>query len=266
MTKGASPGNQAANKGALYMDTGAPGVGTTIKPVFIDESGNKCVLGGLAIKDYRQIKVVNILTGTTTYTPSNGCQALYVECLGGGGAGGGAATCATQVSVGAGGGGGGYSAVWVTGTLKASYTMAVGAGGTAGSAGAAGNAGGDTTFDSPSICTAKGGAGGAVMAAGTTLITMAGSLGGAAASGVGDLLIQGAESDGAIRLSTTGGGGGNGGIGVVIGGGGGLGASVAGVGTAALGYGGGGGGSMATSTSQVGGVGKAGLMRIWEFA
>ncbi len=265
LNKGAAPSNPTANKVALYLDQAAPGVGTTIKPVVIDESGNKLVLGGLGIQDYRLIRVTNILTGTVTFTPSNGARALFVECIGAGGAGGGAALCSTQVSVGSGGGGGAYSAKWITGTLKASYTVAVGAGGTAGGAGAAGNAGGDTTFDSPSVCTAKGGAGGAVMAAGTTLIGQAGTLGGASASGVGDIKSDGCAGEGCIRLSTTGGLGGNGGAGFPTGGNG-LGAAVAGVGTAALSYGGGGGGSMATSTAQVGGVGFAGLIRIWEFA
>ena len=265
LNKGAAPSSPAANKAALYYDSVAPGVGATVKPVIIDESGNKLVLGGLGIQDYRLIRVTHIFTGTTTFTPSNGARALFVECIGGGGAGGGATLCSTQVSIGAGGGGGAYSAKWITGTLKASYQCAVGAGGTAGVAGAAGNAGGDTLFDSPSVCTAKGGAGGAVMAAGTTPIGLAGTPGGASASGVGDVKCDGCAGNGGVRLSTTGGAAGNGGAGFPTGGNG-LGAVVAGVGTAALSHGGGGGGSMATATAQVGGVGFAGLIRIWEFA
>lgn len=270
LNKGAAPSNPSANKAGLYYDQAAPGVGTTIKPVIIDESGNKLVLGGLAIPDYRLIKVTEIFQGTVTYTPSNGVRALFVECIGGGGSGGGVATAVTNSGAAGGGGGGGYSCLWVTGTIKASYTVQVGAGGAAPAAGANnGNVGTDTTFDSPSICTAKGGAGGIAdtVAAGPRVAGLGGA-GGAAASGVGDLKFSGGPGGPGLALAAAqaiSGDGGHGGFGA----GSAIGVKAQGNGTAAGGTGGAGGSGaciLSGGASVAGGAGANGIIRVWEFA
>lgn len=258
LTKIATPGSPPSGKTELFYST------ADSKLEAVDENGALAILGGFAVKDYRLVKVVAIFQGTTTYTPSAGVKALYVEAVGGGGAGGGAATTSTgQGSIGGGGGAGGYSAEWVTGAaVKSSYTVQVGAGGT-GVSGTTGNGGTDTTFDSPSVCTAKGGSGGsasaAITASGTT--AQGGGNGGSAASGVGDVAMGG--SDGAWGYWSNGP--------VLVGWGG---PSPLGSGTTwgwgAVGkpYGGGGGGhyNTASSSARAGGAGANGLIRVWEFA
>ena len=214
--------------------------------------------------NYRLTRILNIYNGTTTYTPTAGTRALYVECIGGGGAGGGAAAASSNLSLGGGGGAGAYSAKWLTGSIKSSYTVSVGAGGT-GVSGAAGNAGGSTTFDSPSICTAAGGSGGGTLAAGTAVNTQGGGAGGLSSSGVGDLKLDSADGGWGLRLSASIGRAGSGG-GAPIGGGltGAPAATAAGI--AGGNYGGGGSGAITTAAVQTGGAGASGVIRIWEFA
>jgi len=266
--KRAAPSTPAAGYGRLYYDT--TGVGTPAAPSlqFIDDAGNIAMLAHLAVLDYRLIKVT-IKTSGTSWTPSNGCRAAYVECVGAGGQGGGAATSSANCSVGGGGGGGAYAATWLTGAqIKNPTTYAIGAGGTGAAAGATGNAGGDTTWDT-TVIVAKGGSGGAVLAAGTTVTLQAGGAGGASGSCTGDVKIDGAigghgtRDSGAIGFSGWGGAaafigvsGANGKV-VVAGGA---------AGNNATGLGSGGGGAATTTTSAAGGNGAAGLIRIWEFA
>lgn len=265
LNKVAAPSAPAAGKGSLYFSS------VDSKLHFIDESGNDRVLSGMATADYRLVRVVSYLNGTTTYTPTTGTKALYVECIGGGGSGGGCATAVTDAAAAGGGGGGAYSAKWVTGTIKASYTVAVGAGGTAPAAGAnPGNAGGDTTFDSPSIVTAKGGSGGGAdtVAAGPRF-GGAGGAGGASASGVGDVTTAGAPGGSGIALAAAQALSGRGGDGGGLNGGGGIEVkNSTGGGSAGGLYGGGGSGACIVSggASQAGGAGGNGLLRIYEFA
>jgi hypothetical protein len=268
LTKVAQPSNPAANHAQLYYDT------TLGKPAMVDESGNLLSLGGFATKDYRLIKVTHVFQGTTTYTPTAGAKALFVECVGGGGSGGGAAssTGGTNNSVGGGGGAGGYSAVWLTGAaVKASYTVQVGAGGTAATAGNnAGNAGTDTTFDSPSVCTAKAGAaGGGGGASATALGTRGtGGAGGLASGGVGDLKTDGGGGAAGVVFSVvaaTGMVSGQGGASMFGMGG----PSLVASGASAAGpvYGSGSAGSCdAATTNRASGAGANGLIRVWEFA
>ena len=84
-----------------------------------------------------------------------GSTNLVIKCRAGGGAGGGNSTGAD----GSGGAGGGAEQTKTVASPATSYVFSVGAGGTP-SAGNDGGDGGDTTFGSPSICTAKGGKGG----------------------------------------------------------------------------------------------------------
>src|SRR5438105_1139097 len=201
-TKIAQPSNPPTNTEELFYMTSGPGYASPPALMSVDESGNLAALAHFAVLDYRLIKVTAItVTGTSTYTPSNGTRAIFVECVGGGGQGGGAATSSTQVSVGSGGGAGAYSAKWITG-VNATYSVTVGVGGTTGGAGATGQNGADTTFGSGPLVTAKGGTGGVAMAAGTTLITQDGTAGGAEASGVGDILVGGGDGSGAVRIGS----------------------------------------------------------------
>jgi hypothetical protein len=210
------------------------------------------------------IKVISLKTGTS-YTPSTGVRALYVECIGGGGGGGGALASASTCAVGGGGGGGGYASVYIA-SPKSSYTYAVGGGGTAGtSAGTNGGGGGTTSFDSPSVCTTTGGSGGIGLASGGTTSTRWTP----SASGtgtVGDVLAEGDSGEGGIRFSGTQGNGGYGG-GSRFGGR----RSSQAAGAAAAGfsgtlYGGGGSGACSYSTTGfAGGVGGAGIIIVTEY-
>jgi hypothetical protein len=207
------------------------------------------------------IRVTNLFQGTTTYTPTPGVRALYVECIGGGGAGGGGATSSSSISGGGGGGGGGYSAKWIAPptTIKLSYTVQVGARGT-GVSGGQGNGGTDTTFDSPSVCTAKGGGGGPTLATGTAAATGYGGPGGSSASGVGDITADGGDGSLPLRMSAS--------IMLVGFGGGTVFAAPTIWGATGPGklYGGGGSGVSTTGAAATGNNGANGLIRVWEFA
>lgn len=214
---------------------------------------------------YRLVSVTYIAQGTTTYNTPAGIDAVYVECIGAGGGGGGTTTAAASAAVGGGGGGGGYAAVFVEGPA-ASYTVQVGAGGAAGNTTpGVGGTGTDTTFGSPSICTATGGTGGNGMAAGTA---QAVGFGGASGVGtVGDLLLEAAPPSIAVRLSGTlaySGGGGS----APRGGGGGRARTGAAAGNPGGIYGGGGGGGNVTngSAAVAGGAGANGRIIVWEYA
>jgi hypothetical protein len=258
LAKIAAPSSPPSSTAELFYST------TDSKLEAIDESGNIAVLGGFTAKDYRLLKVA-IVTASGTYTPTAGARALYVECVGGGGAGGGATVTTSNGCVGGGGGSGAYSAVWLIGAaVKTSYSVTVGGGGTGVSAGN-GNNGADTTFDSPSVSTAKGGTGGLVGSASTTPGVLRGSAGGASSGGVGDLKADGNAGGYAILSSGTAGAGGPGGASAF--GGSPFGPNAAGAGTAAGNYGAGGAGALSLNTSaQTGGNGANGLIRVWEFA
>lgn len=213
------------------------------------------------------VKLTIINYGTTTFTPQATTNMLIVECVGGGGSGGGVGTAATNSGAAGGGGSGAYSVKTIATPLSSSYTCQVGAGGAAPSAGANnGNAGDDTTFGSPSVCTAKGGGGGY---ADTVATIHAGGLGGAggdAASGTGDELFDGNDGGAGIALAAAQAVSGFG-AGSYVGG------QTAGIktqgnGTAGQRYGGGGAGGCIVSggANVAGGVGGNGVIRVWEFA
>lgn len=211
-------------------------------------------------------KVIHLFTGTTTYTPSQGVRAMYVEAVGGGGGSGGVATAATNSGAAGGGGSGAYSTVYTT-TVKATYIVAIGVGGTAGTAGAnTGGVGGDTTFDSASICTAKGGLGGLGDTVAVIHVGGAGGAGGPAASGVGDVKTDGDSGDAGLALAAAQAIGGNGGRSRFGGGGPGR-KNATGAGLVGGNYGGGAGGAAIISggASQAGAAGAPGILRIWEF-
>lgn len=211
------------------------------------------------------LRVTNILNGTTSFTPGAGTRSLYVEMVGAGGQGGGVATAVTASGAGGGGGAGGFSAIY-TSTIK-TYTVAVGAGGsTSGTGATTGQVGGDTTFDSGSICTAKGGAGGIGDTIAAIHVGGLGGAGGLASSGLGDIKADGGSGGAGLALANAQAVSGNGGDSHF--GAGANGRSTQGTGGAATVYGGGGAGGCAVSggASVAGGAGGNGLIRVWEFA
>jgi len=266
LTKRAAPGNPPANTLRVYYDSTGLGTPAALALQAIDESGNKLMLGHFAILDYRLIDI-RVLTSATSFVPTAGTRALWVECVGGGGQGGGAATSSSSASVGTGGGGGGYSAKWLTGAaVKNPTTYAIGAGGSTGGAGAAGQAGGNTTWDT-TVIVANGGAGGLVLAAGTSNVAIVPPA--VAAAGTGDHAVAGSLATFGYRISgTVLGWSGMGGIGPFGGGGGNMVIATTSNGGAALAgaYGAGGGGAATLSTAATGGAGAAGVIRVWEFA
>ena len=261
--------NPSSNQVHLQYDSTGLGTPASSCLTLVDSSGNKMRLAGIgATLDYRLLGI-RILTSATSYVPTAGTRAIYVECIGGGGQGGGAATSSSTCSLGGGGGGGAYAASLLTGAaVKNPTTYAIGAGGTTGTAGNAGQTGGDTTWDT-SVIVAKGGGGGAVLAAGSTAVMQAGAAGGAQASCTGDLKIGGEPGGMGQRTSgTTYFYAGSGGC-SAIGGSPGVGAinSAAGAtGQAAGLYGSGGAGAATLATAAAGGAGSSGFIRVWEFA
>ena len=274
LNKKAQPSNPAANKLELYYDTTGTGTPGARAIQAVDEAGNVACIAHFNTLDYRLIKV-RVLTSGTSYVPTEGTRAIYVELIGGAGQGGGAtATTSGQASIGGGGGAGAYSASWLTGAaVKNPTTYQVGAGGTTGTTGT-GQSGTDTTWDT-SVVVAKAGTGGASLAAGTSVIAAIGAAGGAASGGTGDIKLDGAAGGTGWRLSIAANGvisgsggdapiGGGQAIGIVA-------ASATGTnGTAGAQWGGGGSGGAAWATgSQVngnGGAGANGVIRVWEFA
>lgn len=220
------------------------------------------------IKGVSQIvSVSEVNTGTVTFVPDATAQFLFVECIGAGGSGGGVATAATNAGAAGGGGSGAYSCIFITGPLKASYTVSVGSGGAAPAAGAnPGNSGADTTFDSPSVCTAKGGSGGGAdtVAAGPR-VGGAGAAGGLASGGLGDSVFDGNAGSYGMALAAAQAVSGRGGSGPF--GGGPLSAIAQGNGPAGVKFGSGGSGGCILSggASVAGGAGANGLIRIWQY-
>jgi hypothetical protein len=211
------------------------------------------------------LKVTYLTTGTT-YTPTVGTKMMQIECIGGGGGGGGVKAGSSTSALGMGGGSGGYAQKTISGSaIKSSFTYAVGAGGTAGlSTGTNGGNGGDSTFDSPSICTATGGTGGTGDGTGGTA---AGGITAASNPGfgtVGDYLTGGSPGGMAFRFSGTAGVCGAGGASVLGGGGRSFPTVAAGADANAKGAGGGGGVSF-SATGQAGGAGGLGTIIVTEF-
>lgn len=202
------------------------------------------------------IRAPQILTSGTSYTTPSNCTKIYVEAWGGGGNGGSAMGSSAYQSAGGGGGAGAYCAKYFTVTGSTAYTYAIGA------------AGGNTTF-TVSATTITAGAGASSSGAPTAGVS-SGAAGGTAtngdinargASGTTGFLATGGANN---KLNAIGGAGGSSAIG-----GGGI-ASINiggnGAGGAAVGYASGGAGAVSSDAStQNGGSGTQGVIRIWEF-
>lgn len=272
---------------AVIDSTGKVGINTAAPSFQLDVSGDARVstLPFLANRDTvltydpvsKQIKAtlptvpgtllaVRVLTTGTSYTPTTGTKAIFVEMAGGGGGGGGVTGVAASIGAGGGGGSGSYLTKYITGITAGPFTYAIGAAGTAGAAtGGTGGSGGNTTLTiGATTYTAPGGSGGIGQTAGTAAAIILGGNGGAAGTN-GDVNGAGQSGDRGFRLSGTVGSGGNGGSSIF--GGGGNARNTAGVGNAGTAFGAGGGGALSTaaSTTQIGGVGRAGVIIIYEY-
>lgn len=200
-------------------------------------------------------------SGSGTYTTPNNVQFLIVEVLGGGGGGGGAASAsASQIGAAGGGGAGGYARLLIT-SPAASYSYAVGAGGTAGTAGAnGGGTGGTTTFGASLQATGGTGGQGGTAVATSSGNTIQGGSGGVGSNGTFN--CNGAPGGNAINIS----GISNSGVGgSSLYGGGGLARVGTGGGNAATNYGSGGSGATAVNGNQAGAAGSGGLIVISEY-
>ena len=216
---------------------------------------------------------INNYTISGTWTKPADLSNSLVICLAGGGAGGGAANLSSGVSAGGGGGAGGYGWAYIAaGSLGATETVTVGAGGTAGTAGNhPGNDGGTTSFGSH--ITALGGTGGTGMP-NQSQFYVTGGAGGTCSGGdinitgqtglngwtiLGQITYQGLSGSGGDSIW------GSGGAGIATSGGVGAAASS---GNAGNGYGAGGSGAsiLDTNTNKAGGAGSPGICIVYDYS
>lgn len=132
-----------------------------------------------------------IFTTSGTYTPNAGTRAIRVQVQGGGAGGGSVSGSGSQAAVGGGGGAGGFTEKFIT-PLEASYTVAIGAGGSGGGdAGAEnGSNGGQSSFVGASVnMVADGGQGGTGRNSAIVPLQAPGGIGGTASGG--DLNVRG---------------------------------------------------------------------------
>lgn len=210
---------------------------TLFKALYFKADGSP-VAGGMDVQTF---------TASGTWTKPSGASRTLVMLWAGGGSGGRGSTA------GCGGGGGGFVMGWfAAGTLGATETVTIGAGGAAKTANGSGNAGGNSTFGS--LLTSYGGGGG------ETGVEPGGGGGGSLSAG--DLSGDGGDPDGGVFVTVTvgegssmggGAGGGDGRAGGPSGWGGGGGGGQSGAGGASI-YGGGGGGGEDNTTGGAGGV------------
>jgi hypothetical protein len=202
--------------------------------------------------------IIQKFTASGTYTPSSGMLYCDIRLVGGGGGGGGASA---QASGGGGGGAGAFSeAVFSSGTVGASQTVTIGAGGTAGSAGGNGGSGGTTSVGT--LITAAGGGGGT----GSTNNAVAATGGVGGNSGTALVSAGGAGNFGVgVNIPSTieFGAGGTGGSSYF--GGGGPGGAQEANGSDGVAPGSGGGGAASEGTGKTGGAGAAGYVQITEY-
>lgn len=197
---------------------------------------------------------IQVLTGSSTYTPTTGMKKVLVICQAGGGSG---ASVTGVDSYGGGGGGGGCAIKLLTAAdIGASKTYVAGA---ASGVNADGN---DSTFGTTLVVAGKG-LKGTASADSTTLGTL--GVGGAGGIGTtGDLLIAGTAGMPGIVYSTSLGVGGAGGSSFL--GGGAISVATETAGVAGGAYGGGGsGGASSAGTDRAGGAGAAGVIYCIEF-
>lgn len=104
------------------------------------------------------IRAPQILTSGTSYTTPSTCNNIFVELIGGGGGGGGVNTA--TVAQGGNGGAATYGTKFVSVTPSTAYTIAIGSGGSGGTGNAAGSSGGNTSITIGATTYTSGGGGG----------------------------------------------------------------------------------------------------------
>lgn len=201
--------------------------------------------------------------GTYTYTPTAGTNSVVVEVQGdGGGSGGTPVTGVGQASMGGPGGGGAYAKGRLTGGFSGA-TIVVGPGGSAASAGAnPGGAGSGSAFGS---IAAGGGGGGSAGSVVSSFPSLTGASGGGIASGGNIMSVNGGRGGSGFVLSATvmlSGEPGNSSLTTGL-----EGKTSSGAGSAGQIYGGGALPAVAgaSTAAQVGGLGGAGIVIVWEF-
>ncbi|MBB1614540.1 hypothetical protein A9978_19060 [Pseudomonas sp. UMC65] len=221
---------------------------------------------------YGTIKTVKrqIITSTSTYTPTAGMVFVEVEVIGGGGGGGSAFGAAGNVSGGSGGSGGGYSKkLFTAAQIGASAAIVNGTGGAGGAAGQnIGSPGGNTTFTpagTGGVITAFGGNGGYFGSTSTGVDCNTNGIGGQTSLPTGgDINIRGQQGGWGLLFGGTaraiGGRGGDSPYGR-----GGQEPQQGNPGNSGTGLGAGGAGGAATTVSQAGGTGQAGGVVITEY-
>lgn len=204
-------------------------------------AGNVTISGTSTGVSGRLLRAPQIITttGAGTYTTPAGCNSIYVELVGGGNSG---AAGESGTGGGGGGGAGAYAAKYFSVSPNTGYSIVVGA------------AGIGTTITVGGTTVTAG--------AGAAAATSSGGVGGTATNG--DINISG--GDGGGSATTTSGVGGLGGASYFGGGGAGGSNGNGNPGSAANAYGaGGGGGGYKSSGQNLGGAGKQGVIRIWEY-
>lgn len=239
----------------------ALGSGINIKP---GVSGIHCDGTNITSSDKERGRLLNIRTfkNSTTYIPTPGTTAVFVQVQGGGGAGGGCvATGNNQVSVGAGGSAGSYAEGYYTSGFSG-VSIVVGASGKS-SIGGDGTDGGASSFGNLLSC--PGGIGGKTSGA----VAAPYILGNGASpmpSGNSVVAMGGEAGQASIALAVNGGYGAPGGSSMFGAGGG---ARVQGLGgVSAIGYGAGGSGTMQVQLAGAtnGGGGAQGIVIVWEYS
>lgn len=215
----------------------------------VDDDGSLCLIpGSMGLRDV----LVFSDPGTFQFEKADypWLANVRVKVQAGGGGAAGAQADAGELVATVGGAGGGYSEQFIAvGSLGASESIVVGAGGSAGDFDTAGGVGGNSSFGGFAV--ANGGAGGTVgMSSGSAVSAFSGVPGPLA--GVGELKTGGGASGGALRLSGFEGQSGQGGESHL--GHGGFQRSNNGGGGASRGYGGGAAGALARNNTTVGGT------------
>jgi len=140
---GRTVGTKAPATGSVTLDM-LSATGTKSSSTFLrGDNSFATVPTGVSLVD------MQVITTTSTYTPTSGTQFVKVYCVGAGGGGGGAESTSTSAQVRGGGGGGGGTAIrtYNSTELGATASITIGSGGTGGTGFADGTDGGNTTFN-----------------------------------------------------------------------------------------------------------------------
>lgn len=248
------------------IEYGAPGAIYTVQPRSLVRIVNQGTFWRVHSPAPRIGGQVFVTPGAFVYSAAAFTKYVLVECQGaGGGGGGGTSPNANTLSPGGGGGSGAYSSRILTVNQAHGQVVTIGFGGAFGTGAANGGVGGQSSFGS--LVTAPGGLGGSSNTDPLFFAAANGGEGGGA--GTGDFSSPGNRGGNglAVQLGTSHGATetGFGGAGHWGGGGRSFVASGGADGNGGLGYGSGGGGGCAVNSTQNGGPGAGGCVKITEF-